>query len=103
MSYYRLQQKDYDGRTENSFLIGGCPQTGVFEPVLYPNPNSGQFMINHNSTYNFEMFDLTGRLVWSELSNRVNFDFTFLAPGQYTIKLTGQYDKVKTFKIVKIN
>ena len=103
LSYYRLQQKDYDGRTENSFLIGGCPKTGVFEPVLYPNPNSGQFMINHNSTYNFEMFDLTGRLVWSELSNRVNFDFTFLAPGQYTIKLTGQYDKVKTFKIVKIN
>jgi len=103
LSYYRLQQKDYDGRTENSFLIGGCPQTGVLEPVLYPNPNSGQFMINHNSTYNFEMFDLTGRLVWSELSNRVNFDFTFLAPGQYTIKLTGQYDKVKTFKIVKIN
>lgn len=103
LSYYRLQQKDYDGRTENSFLIGGCPQNGIFEPVLYPNPNSGQFMINHNSTYNFEMFDLTGRLVWSEFSNRIDFDFTFLPAGQYTIKLTGQYDKVKTFKIVKIN
>jgi len=102
-SYFRLQQKDFDGRTENSFIIGGCPQNGSFEPILYPNPNNGQFIIKHNSEWKFEVFDLTGRLVWTEFSSRVNFDLTMLAPGQYTIKLLGQWDKIKNFKFIKIN
>jgi hypothetical protein len=102
-SYFRLQQKDFDGSFENSFMITGCPQSGVLEPILFPNPNSGQFIIKHNSIYTFEVIDMTGRLVWSEKSSRVNFDLTNLTDGEYFIKLTSQYEKIKTFKFVKIN
>ncbi len=102
-SYFRLQQKDFDGKSENSFIITGCPENGILEPILFPNPNNGQFIIRHNSEWNFEVFDILGRLVWSERSSRANFDLTGLSDGKYFIKLTGQYDKIKTFKFLKIN
>ena len=102
-SYFRLQQIDFDGKSENSFIIAGCPQNGILEPILFPNPNNGQFVIKHNSTYNFEVFDMIGKRVWSERSNRINFDLNQLSDGKYFIRLTNQYGNVKTFKFVKIN
>jgi len=102
-SYFRLQQIDFDGKSENSFIIAGCPQNGILEPILFPNPNNGQFIIKHNSTYTFEVFDMIGKRVWSERSNRINFDLNQLSDGKYFIRLTNQYDNVKTFKFVKIN
>ena len=102
-SYFRLQQKDFDGRFENSFMIAGCSPKGILEPILFPNPNNGQFIIKHNSTYTFEVFDMVGQLIWSEKSSRINFDLSQLSDGEYFIKLTNQYEKVKTFKFVKIN
>ena len=102
-SYFRLQQIDFDGKSENSFIIAGCPQNGILEPILFPNPNNGQFIIKHNSTYTFEVFDMIGKRVWSERSNRINFDLNQLSDGKYFIRLTNQYGNVKTFKFVKIN
>ena len=102
-SYFRLQQKDFDGRFENSFMIAGCSPKGILEPILFPNPNNGQFIIKHNSTYTFEVFDMVGQLIWSEKSSRINFGLSQLSDGEYFIKLTNQYEKVKTFKFVKIN
>ena len=102
-SYFRLQQIDFDGKSENSFIIAGCPQNGILEPILFPNPNNGQFVIKHNSTYTFEVFDMIGKRVWSERSNRINFDLNQLSDGKYFIRLTNQYGNVKTFKFVKIN
>jgi hypothetical protein len=102
-SYFRLQQIDFDGNSKNSFIIVGCPiKNNILEPILFPNPNDGQFIIKHNSTYNFEVFDMIGQRVWSEKSNKINFDLNLLG-GEYLIKLTDQYDKVKTFKFLKIN
>ena len=103
-SYFKLQQLDFDGNSKNSFIIVGCPiKNNILEPILFPNPNNGQFIIKHNSTYNFEVFDMIGQRVWSEKSNRINFDLNQLSGGKYFIKLTNQYDEVKTFKFVKIN
>jgi hypothetical protein len=102
-SYFRLQQKDFDGNSENSFMIAGCPENGILEPILFPNPNNGQFIIKHNSTYTFEVFDMIGQRVWSESSNRINFDLNQLSDGKYFIRLTNQYSNTKTFKFVKIN
>lgn len=102
-SYFRLQQKDFDGNHKNSFMIAGCPENGILEPILFPNPNNGQFIIKHNSTYTFEVFDMIGKRVWSESSNRINFDLNQLSDGKYFIRLTNQYGNVKTFKFVKIN
>jgi hypothetical protein len=69
---------------------------------LFPNPNSGLFTINHNSIYLFELFDLTGNIIWSEKTNKTNFDLTSIPAGCYLIKLTN--DKTnKTIKFIKTN
>lgn len=101
-SYFRLQQKDFDGNYENGPIIAGCPKNSVFEPILYPNPNNGKFIISHNSTYTFEVFDLTGRQVWSETSNRTNFNLSNLSDGEYIVKMI-KNENMKVFKIQKIN
>ena len=64
ISYFRLKQVDYDGQSKNSDWISGCPENGVLEPVLFPNPNNGQFIIKHNSTYTFEVYDMIGQIIW---------------------------------------
>ena len=46
---------------------------------------------------------MIGKRVWSERSNRINFDLNQLSDGKYFIRLTNQYGNVKTFKFVKIN
>lgn len=101
-SYFRLQQEDFNGSIENSFIIGGCLKNNNVEPVLYPNPNNGKFTIRHNSTYTFEIFDLSGRCLFKETSNRTDFDISKLATGEYFVRLT-KYDTIKNFKIQKIN
>ena len=102
-SYFRLQQKDFDGKFENSFIIKGCQQNKNLDPVIFPNPTSGRIIIKYNSHYLFEIFDMTGRKIWSEKSNRIDFDLTQFQDGEYLIRLTGQYDQVKTFKVIKNN
>lgn len=101
-SYFRLRQKDFSGNYENGPIIAGCPKNNIFEPILYPNPNNGKFIISHNSTYTFEVFDLTGRQIWSEISNRTNFDLSDISDGEYIVKMK-KNEKIKIFKIQKIN
>jgi len=101
-SYFRLQQRDFNGGYENSSIIVGCPKNNIVEPILYPNPNNGKFIISHNSTYTFEVFDLTGREIWRETSNRTNFDLSYLSDGEYIVKMI-KSEKIKVFKVQKIN
>lgn len=102
-SYYRLKQVDYDGHYELSHIISGCDKVSGNEIVLYPNPNNGYFFINHNSTYLFTLYDIFGRLIWSEKSSRINFDFYDLSSGQYLLNITNSGSTIKTFKIIKTN
>jgi hypothetical protein len=102
-SYYRLKQVDYDGHYELSHIISGCDKVSGNEIVLYPNPNNGYFFINHNSTYLFTLYDIFGRLIWSEKSSRINFDFYDLSSGQYLLNITNRGSTIKTFKIIKTN
>ena len=100
-SYYRLKQIDYDGQSVTYSLIMGCGNLNT--PIsLFPNPNNGVFNINHNSMYLFELFDLTGKQIWSEKTNKTNFDLSNIPSGCYLIKLSN--DKTnKTIKFIKTN
>jgi hypothetical protein len=104
VKYLRLKQIDFDGKVSNSWIISNCVESKKNqEPILFPNPNDGQFIIKHNSTYLFEVFDILGKSIWSERSSRINFDFSNLSTGDYIIRLTDDFGRVNRFKFIKIN
>jgi len=98
--YYRLTQVDFDGQSETFDIILGCQDKKDLS--LFPNPNNGVFTINHNSIYLFEVYDMFGRLVWSERSDRKNFDLGSLNPGEYLIRILNK-NFTKNIKFIKIN
>lgn len=99
--YYRLKQVDNDGGYTYSYLISGCKENPNKILNLYPNPNHGQFFINHNSVSTFELINSAGQKIWSEKSSRVSFDFDIPA-GHYILKMA-QGLQTKYFKFIKIN
>jgi hypothetical protein len=104
VKYLRLKQIDFDGTVSYSWIISNCNKSNkVLEPILFPNPNDGYFIIRHNSTYLFEVFDILGKSIWSERSSRINFNFSDLSTGEYIIRLTDDFGRVNRFKFIKIN
>ena len=85
-SYYRLNQIDFDGTSNISDVIFGCPDVETNTISLYPNPNDGRFFVSHTSVYNFDVYDMFGRIVWSEKTSKNYFDMTNLAGGEYHMR-----------------
>lgn len=97
ISYYRLQQIDFDGQSDysdiKSIRIDKEPN-GLGE--LFPNPSSpGIINLERPSdvqeSFQASVFDLTGRFVLLAEglpnNNRLSFDFSSLNKGAYLVKL----------------
>jgi GH25 family lysozyme M1 (1,4-beta-N-acetylmuramidase) len=70
--------------------------------VIYPNPTTGLFTIETNSTdlLAMDLYDVNGRLVFSKaISDKSNIDVTMLDEGFYTMTLKS-VDRVITKKLV---
>jgi hypothetical protein len=69
ISYYRLQQSDFDGTIESLRIVSVYfPDENLREKVtldIWPNPNRGVFSVqlNHNEALPYRIFDLQGRIV----------------------------------------
>ena len=67
--------------------------------VAYPNPTNGSFTVDfgpsNNEDYQIELCDATGRIVYSENSNKqlVPIDLTGMANGVYTLKVSNSIAK----------
>ena len=79
------------------------------EPVIYPNPTTGELIIKSSyfqqGQLKIELFDLNGNLLkilydgfYSQ--DDLRFDISFVSSGIYILK-ANQNNKVKTFKIIK--
>ena len=65
---------------------------------VYPNPNDGnfnvQFALTSNSTVTAQVFDVTGKAIYSNTfngvvgSNKLAIDMKGVAKGMYMVKLT---------------
>jgi hypothetical protein len=98
--YYRLKQVDLDGGFELFNMIYVNCTNFQNNITLSPNPNNGKFTINHTSSYQVQVFDKKGKLVYLDDTNNTEFDLNFLLPGSYVIKLTNNYN-ILHFKFIK--
>ena len=74
--------------------------------TVFPNPSTGKFQINLNAPVSdaiFELFDATGRLIWSQTaqSYTIPIDITKQASGNYILLLKREKEYIKTWKLVK--
>jgi hypothetical protein len=82
----------------------------TIESSLYPNPSAGNFNVQYNSAINseliIEMYDVLGKLVFSELEVVVEGENIFrynqgdLQKGSYFIRLTDEKNNMKETKIL---
>ncbi|WPO90199.1 reprolysin-like metallopeptidase [Chryseobacterium sp. HR92] len=77
--------------------------------VVYPNPSKGLLNIkftNSNEVYDMTVYDVSGKLVFTQANNKLNhdkvgtFDLSQLVKGDYLIKVKSK-NLEKTFKWIK--
>ena len=82
--YYRLQQVDFDGQFEYSYIVSifnGVEKTVSF----YPNPTSGTITFNENQS-SLLIYNLMGQQVLSIDESRTSYDLSALPSGTFFIK-----------------
>lgn len=90
-----------------------CESRNVYinkEELIYPNPNSGEFIYSlqsqNNYSVSFSIIDLSGRIVHTqqinlvEGQNQISFNVEFLPSGIYFLKVDG-HDEVNKIVINK--
>ena len=106
-NYYRLKQVDFDGKFEYSDLITIEIEKQSTSIDIYPNPSTGRYNIQSSGNWTnqttLEVFDMTGRLVYSQsvYNNVSQLNLEHLSNGSYFLKITNQSD-VFTTRIVKM-
>jgi ELWxxDGT repeat protein len=107
--YYRLAQKDNDGRTNYSKIITlAIPLSSRGSVEIYPNPASQfinlSFTASRKEKLNLQVFDSKGRIVLEQAEqaqlglNRVAVDLKRLSAGVYFISLgSGSINKSLQF------
>jgi hypothetical protein len=90
ISYYRLKQTDYDGKSSYSNLIMVSLDKNL-DFILYPNPTHGLINLQVSSNdLSVIICDIYGRTVYSQMFLQKNIvDLTGVLPvGVYTINVT---------------
>jgi para-nitrobenzyl esterase len=89
----------------NGFVgINEFTNTGIISNV-YPNPSDNEMTIefsNSNSTHKIELFDVTGKLIFTELSDDAKFKIkkNNIATGLYFLKVTNKSGETTTQKVI---
>jgi hypothetical protein len=95
-AYYRLVQKDRDGKTTYSNIVKISNNKGQEVQIsMYPNPANNRLNIGLNAPSNnnamLTLTDVTGKVVWSSFARENNYsiDLTPFTSGIYLLRYTG--------------
>ncbi len=92
---------------EISIVIGIEDNSINLELTAYPNPTTNFLTLNVSnaelSTLNFQLYDISGKLVESRkiISSTETITMENLPTATYFLKVTNNNKEVKTFKIIK--
>jgi hypothetical protein len=97
ISYYRLRQFDFDGKTSVSPIVSvEFKKEKSNEVKIFPNPSNGILSVDFNNTDNFsdislQIYDITGRMVLdknillNDNNKQVQIDLNAVSKGEYFI------------------
>ena len=94
VSYYRLNQTDFDGRMRYFNVIVVRCISVVTEFKIYPNPNNGIFTVESSENkYELIIIDVLGRKVFSQKSQsgKTRIDLSAQPGGVYFIQISSRY------------
>jgi len=106
ISYYRLQQTDFDGISKYFNMVSITNEEEVVGSIIdvYPNPNNGNFSISLNSdkTTSYSILDYSGRVVTNGELNSFenNIDISDMPKGVYFLKVGTDDDFSHTTRII---
>lgn len=105
ISYYRLKQTDYDGRSTFSQTVSVDFKKQKDGFVIYPNPATEDVVLVYYSpkacATNLRVLDLNGRLVFSDKMesvkgmNKLELDLPVLEPGVYVVFVETEFKTLK--------
>ena len=105
ISYYRLKQTDYDGRSTNSQTVSVDFRKQKDEFTIYPNPATEDVILVYYcqkaSATNVRVLDLKGQLVYSMKTesnkgmNKLDLDLPELDAGVYVVFLETDFKEMK--------
>jgi len=116
IAYYKLKQTDFDGKYEEFPPISVNFISGKGSIKIYPNPVTEGSPVNVSYVNNnfsgenvdIEIYDISGKLVFSESFEKNNTDFQTtlnisndLTQGNYIITITTEYDNHSQQLVVK--
>lgn len=92
VTYYRLRQIDFDGKSIYSDIKAVRSNSKAFVVSVYPNPSRGTTNVaipEGVGTVDASLEDFTGKLIqrWNSLNTR-NLQLTNLKPGIYMLRIT---------------
>lgn len=106
-NYYRLQQKDIDGKINDLGVRAVEFKLANAEPTIYPNPTADLAKVKFNAgLFNtITLLDMNGRVLAkqsiSATQHEADFNLSNYKAGTYIISLSG-FKETKSYKIVKM-
>jgi hypothetical protein len=114
MSYYRLTQTDFDGRSEIfAPITAACRDQEIGDYSVYPNPAKEQLMIDlelddyQGENLKVRLMDINGKVAMEEPItlergfNHLEMNINELPDGVYLLQFTGTKSHIKESRVVK--
>jgi hypothetical protein len=112
LNYYRLEQVDFDGTTDQSNIISLLiTREGRASTIVWPNPSSGLVNMSvvgnvQGETFNVRIYDMKGTVVEDyvmnyDVFNRTTFDLSSVPAGVYFMEVWNDFHRFSNKIVIR--